>query len=391
MSFKTIAAAKLLLANWSCAKLDRFLEQNEIRMSRALDYVSPNNIKVSCVQMALRAEMPAKDCLNLILSNLNSAVADGSQLVVFPEYIGLLPLLSSDSLFDYSYQFSEEILHQHQEELSEYLQFFSKYLAQPLFESYTHFFSMLAMKSSIYILAGTTIVKTRDGFANRAFLFDPDGNIILMQDKLHLSPAEKLCGLLPGTSIKAVPTKLCRVSILTGQDQRVFEAGRAAHLMGAQLLLCPSAFSSSRSSSYFQSCAFMRCQEHPMFAISSWLTGDFMDLPFRAISGIYAPFAASKLGNGIIMQTDRPSSNACLTARIDLERLIQDPDLYISDLNPAVEEMARQEYALARHTEIAPDDGEDESSGEAVPDTAGAPANPDLSEAFHAGFEAQRS
>lgn len=391
MSFKTIAAAKLLLANWSCAKLDRFLEQTEIRMSRALDYVSPNNIKVSCVQMALRAEMPAKDCLNLILSNLNSAVADGSQLVVFPEYIGLLPLLSSDSLFDYSYQFSEEILHQHQEELSEYLQFFSKYLAQPLFESYTHFFSMLAMKSSIYILAGTTIVKTRDGFANRAFLFDPDGNIILMQDKLHLSPAEKLCGLLPGTSIKAVPTKLCRVSILTGQDQRVFEAGRAAHLMGAQLLLCPSAFSSSRSSSYFQSCAFMRCQEHPMFAISSWLTGDFMDLPFRAISGIYAPFAASKLGNGIIMQTDRPSSNACLTARIDLERLIQDPDLYISDLNPAVEEMARQEYALARHTEIAPDDGEDESSGEAVPDTAGAPANPDLSEAFHAGFEAQRS
>lgn len=128
-----------------------------------------------------------------------------------------------------------------------------------------------------------------------------------------------------------------------------------------------------------------------MFAISSWLTGEFMDLPFRAISGIYAPFAASKLGNGIVMQTDRPSSNACLTARIDLERLSQDPDLYISDLNPAVEEMARQEYALARHTEIVPDDGEDEASGESIPDAAEAPANPDLSEAFHAGFEAQRS
>ena len=366
MSLKTIAAAKLLLANWSCPKLDRLLEQTEIRMSRALDYVSPNNIKVSCVQMALRAEMPAKDCLNLMISNLNSAVADGSQLVVFPEYIGLLPLLSSDSLFDYSYQFSEELLHQNREELPEYLQFFSKYLAQPLFESYTHFFSMLAIKASIYILAGTTIVRTRDGLANRAFLFDPDGNILLMQDKLHLSPEEKLCGLIPGTGIKAAETKLC-----------------------SQLLLCPSAFSSSLSSAYFQSCAFMRCQEHPMFAISSWLTGTFMDLPFRAISGIYAPFSASKLGNGIIMQTDRPSANACLTARIDLERLSQDPDLYISDLNPAVEEMARQEYALARHTEIVPDDGEDES-GESIPDAAGAPANPDLSEAFHAGFESQQ-
>ena len=94
----------------------------------------------------------------------------------------------------------------------------------------------------------------------------------------------------------------------------------------------------------------MRCQEQPVFAISSWLTGDFMDLPFRAISGIYAPFSASKMGNGIIMQTERPTANACLTARIDLERLSQDPDLYISDINPIIEEMARKEYALARQT-----------------------------------------
>ena len=174
--------------------------------------------------------------------------------------------------------------------------------------------------------------------------------MVLHQDKLHLSSAEKFCGLIAGKSISVAQTKLCRMAILTGMDQRVYEAANAAHLMGAQLLLCPSAFCESNSSEYFQSCSFMRCQEQPVFAISSWLTGDFMDLPFRAISGIYAPFSASKMGNGIIMQTERPTANACLTARIDLERLSQDPDLYISDINPIIEEMARKEYALARQT-----------------------------------------
>lgn len=350
MNLKHMAAAKLLCSNWSSTKLDHLLEQTDIRMSRALDYVMPNNIKVSCVQLSLKAELPFKDCMELILANVNTAVADGTQLIVFPEYIGLLPILSSPSIFDLCYQFSEDLINQDREAVEEVLHFYSKYLAQPLLESYLHFFSLLAIKSSVYILAGSIIVKTREGFVNRSFLFDPDGNVVLHQDKLHLSPAEKFCGLIAGKSISVAQTKLCRMAILTGMDQRVYEAANAAHLMGAQLLLCPSAFCESNSSEYFQSCSFMRCQEQPVFAISSWLTGDFMDLPFRAISGIYAPFSASKMGNGIIMQTERPTANACLTARIDLERLSQDPDLYISDINPIIEEMARKEYALARQT-----------------------------------------
>lgn len=89
------------------------------------------------------------------------------------------------------------------------LQFYNKYLAQPLYESYVRFFSLLAIKASVYILAGTMIVRTREGLYNRAFLFDPDGNIVLQQDKLHLSPFEKLCGILPARAPrrpdKAVP------------------------------------------------------------------------------------------------------------------------------------------------------------------------------------------
>ena len=150
--------------------------------------------------------------------------------------------------------------------------------------------------------------------------------------------------------------------MLTGLDQRIFEAARAAHTLGAQLLLCPSAFSSSRSSAFFQSCAFMRCQEQPVFAVSAWLTGDFMDLPFRAISGIYAPFSASKLGNGHHHADRAPRRQRHTRSRVDLERLSQDPDLYISDINPAVEEMAQREYGLARQTPVEEDSGDEEEN-----------------------------
>ena len=54
MNLKHIASAKLLLSHWSPSKLNNLLEETDIEMSRALDYVSPNNIKVSCVQLALR-------------------------------------------------------------------------------------------------------------------------------------------------------------------------------------------------------------------------------------------------------------------------------------------------------------------------------------------------
>lgn len=374
MNLKNTVAAKLLCSAWSTARLDKALEEADLRMSKALDYVMPNNIKLSCIQIALHAEMSAKECMNLIFSNVRTAVADGTQLIVFPEYIGLLPLLSSDTLFDTAYQFSEDLIKYQSEGIHEAVSFFEKNLAQPLFDSYFHFFSALAYQTSVYILAGTTIVKTRDGLVNRAFLFDPDGNVVLRQDKLHLSSFEKACGLIPGNSIAVAQTKLCRIAALIGKDQRVYEAGHYAYQRGAQLLVCPSAFSTSLSSSYFQSCAFMRCQEHPLFAVSSWLTGEFMDLPFRSISGIYAPFSVSKQGDGIVIQTERPTANSCLTARIDMERLVDDPDLYTSDINPIVEELLQQEYAHCRRpsNNVVPltqdNDDEDENEDEETDD-----------------------
>ena len=71
MNLKHIASAKMLLSHWSPSKLNNLLEETDIEMSRALDYVSPNNIKLSCVQLALRNELPAKECLDLIISNVN--------------------------------------------------------------------------------------------------------------------------------------------------------------------------------------------------------------------------------------------------------------------------------------------------------------------------------
>ena len=157
MNLKHIAAAKRLLAHWSPTRLDHLLEESEIKMSRALEYIMPNNIKVTSVQLSLRAEASFKECISMIVDHLNEAVGEGSQLIVFPEYIGLLPLLSSPTLFDLCYQFSEDLLNREEQAIQDGLRFYSKYLGQPPLKSYCRFFSLLAIKSSIYSLAATSI------------------------------------------------------------------------------------------------------------------------------------------------------------------------------------------------------------------------------------------
>ena len=169
MKLKYVAASKLLLSNWSIPKLDRVLEQTDIRLSRSLDFVSPNNIKVSCVQMALHNELPAKDALEMVLGSVNRAVSDGSQLIVFPEYVGLLPLLSSSSLFDLCYQSPRTC--------STVTPNRSKKLS-PSTPNIWHSRCMkaisassrcLVIKASVYILAGTTVVRTREAWSTAPF------------------------------------------------------------------------------------------------------------------------------------------------------------------------------------------------------------------------------
>lgn len=364
MSLKLFSATKLFASKCNSSRVEKYISQRHIKPSNALEYVIPSNIKLTAIQLSLKAPASFVDWMAELCQIMDQSCREGSQLVCFPEYIGLMPLFTSRPLYEEAYQFSDDLLNDRDKEIEHSMTYFTSKLSHCLYDSYTSLFSSLASSYRIYVQAGSILVKTRDGFVNHACLFGPDGKLILEQNKLHLSEHEKSIGIIPGKDIQVVDSDLGKMSILIGKDQRVFETAKAARNQGAQILLCPSGLSISESSSFFQSCAFMRCQEQEMFAVCSWLTGDFMDLPFRAISGIYSPFSISKSGNGIIVQSENPSGSACMTARIDLERLGKDVDLYKSDINSAVQELLLSQYSSPRPSPVSIDlydeDGENQ-------------------------------
>lgn len=345
MSIKQLYAARVLCNRCATSQVEKYLEVRKIKPSKALDYVSPNNIKVSAIQLYITEDIPFHEYLMMVCDVLEKAAERGSQLVVFPEYIGLVPILSSKSIFDAGVKLCDNVLNERRESIGKTMTFFEKYLVDPLFESYFNLFSLLSLAHKIYIQAGTTIVKTRDGLFNRAYLFGPNGKVVMEQSKLHLSPQERLLGLKSGTHIGVAETKLGKIAILSGKDQRVFEAAKSARQLGTNFLLCPASFSIEEGEIIYQSGAFMRCQEQQLYAVCSWLTGDIFGLPFRGLSGIYSPLEASKLGNGIIAETESLKDDICLTTRIDLDRLGKEINLYTSDQNPIVDQLLAAEYS----------------------------------------------
>lgn len=377
MNLKLMTAAKLLAGRCAPAKMARFVDDRNIKALRTKDYyISPNNVKLTAVQLMLEPGMGLEDCLASLCDVVEKAAEDGSDLVCFPEYVGLLPLLTSPTLYDRCIQLLVDLQEENTAALQEVQNFFATRLAEPLFEGYYNFFSLLASVSHMYIQAGSAIVRSHGQLYNRAYLFGPKGEVVLEQNKLHLTATEKRLGLCSGQELAVAETRLGKVSILTGRDQQVFEAAKAAHLQGAQVLLCPSSLSLAEGEAWFSSGAFLRCQERPVFAVASWFCGDLLGegrnpgLPFRGLAGVYGPCGATKMGNGIAIQAENTNCDACLTTRVDLERLGREVDLYTSDTNPVIQELLWEEYANPRpQPESLPvDDPEEEEAPVPVPE-----------------------
>lgn len=384
MNLKLMTAAKLLAGRCAPSKVVRFVDDRNIKALRTKDYyISPNNVKLTAVQLMLEPGMGLDDCLASLCDVVEKAAEDGSDLVCFPEYTGLLPLLTSPTLYDRCIQLLVDLQEDDAAALQEVQNLFASRLAEPLFEGYYNFFSLLASVTHMYIQAGSAIVRAHGQLYNRAYLFGPKGEVVLEQNKIHQTPTEKRLGICPGQEVSVADTRLGKVAILTGRDQQVFEAAKAAHLQGAQVLLCPAGLSLAEGEAWFSSGAFLRCQERPVFAVSSWFCGDLLGegrekgLPFRGLAGVYGPCGATKMGNGIAIQAESTNCDACLTTRVDLERLGREVDLYTSDTNSLIQELLWEEYAHPRpQPESLPmDDPEEE---EAPP--AAAPEEPQETE-----------
>ncbi len=189
---------------------------------------------------------------------------------------------------------------------------------------YLDFFTSMAIKFNVNIIAGSQFVIEGEQLRNVAYLFHRDGRID-RQYKIHITPAERRWwGVSPGDELEVFETDRGKVAILICYDIEFPELARLAADKGAQLLFVP--FNTNDRDGYLRirTCALARCIENHVYTVIAGCTGN---LPFvdnadvhYAQSGIFTPQDVPFARDGIAAECT-PNIETLVVRDVDIEQL----------------------------------------------------------------------
>ncbi|MEK6983495.1 MAG: carbon-nitrogen hydrolase family protein [Nanoarchaeota archaeon] len=110
-------------------------------------------------------------------------------------------------------------------------------------------FLKLSKNYGLYSVMGSIIEKIESKFYNISYLADNNGNIVGNCKKNHLVQKSEAQYLTPGNGVNVFKTKIGNIGIQICRDLLYPEITRKLMLKGAEIVFCPS-FWSSESSSY---------------------------------------------------------------------------------------------------------------------------------------------
>jgi predicted amidohydrolase len=215
-------------------------------------------LRVTTVQFELRAEPDFAAFARHLTDIVESAVADGAELVVFPELCttGLLashPQAAELTVNDLSTAYREVF----------------PALTEPL----TELLSTLAVEHGITVLGGSHFRRADDGtYRNTAHLAHPDGRVE-RQDKLHLTAPERAMGLQPGDDVLITNIGRVKAAIQICADIEFPEIGRYLTMQGVELILCPSLTWNTRGAHRVSYGSHARAMENQLFVVTAPLVG----------------------------------------------------------------------------------------------------------------------
>ena len=153
------------------------------------------------------------------------------------------------------------------------------------------FFSSLAKKHEITILAGSSPVQTQKGIVNRAGLFFPDGHTFF-QDKLHLTAEEIAYGWIAGDTLNFIDTPWGRTSILICYDSEFPDISALVARAAPELILVPS-LTGGHGLERVRRSVSARAIEHHAYVV---MTGAFDPTDLANLSSHSAAFGPSDQG-----------------------------------------------------------------------------------------------
>lgn len=141
-------------------------------------------------------------------------------------------------------------------------------------DRYMEFFSAMAIKHAVNVVAGSHLTVQDDKLYNVAYLFRRDGTHET-QKKIHITPSEaRWWGISPGDDAHVFDTDKGKVAILICYDVEFPELARIVTAKGARMLFVP--YNTDIRSGYFRVryCAHARCIENGVYAVLSGACGN---------------------------------------------------------------------------------------------------------------------
>jgi len=278
-------------------------------------------VRAGAVQLQWQICEKAEDYADLIYDHVRMAVAEGAELIAFPEDVasmivgvmpGIGPMLRDRSLAEALGQVGEDVR----------VADLFRILGRATRRIYETTFQTLAEGYGVHIAAGSAVLPLPDArVLNIGYLFTPDGQI-LHQPKCHLLPMEADWGLGAGEDLEVFDTAVGRLGIPVCMDATFFETFRILRGLGAEVVVVPSADPTYPYSNWKALRGIWpRVQETQVFGVQSALVGDVLGMRLTGHAGIYAPLPITEHGDGCVAVSAEPEGEDLVVADLDIAAL----------------------------------------------------------------------
>ncbi|MBR7150072.1 MAG: hypothetical protein IKD01_03570, partial [Oscillospiraceae bacterium] len=262
-------------------------------------------------------------------TKMNSYIAEpaaqGSALVAFPELCGmetmtLMPRFSNILSDLHRLKSADE------EEKREAFFTVCETVQGFVSEIFLNVFSQLARSHRMIIAAGGIYQIENGKLYNRQFLFSEEGDVIGIQDKLFLSPAERMLGVTAGEKLVPGVSRIGKIALLGGEVAQHYEPFWIASRLRCRYAVT----SASPFGSPDLELLRFRAQEQELCILAPGLVGGReLRLSFDSPAGIFVPRDLCDDQSGVLAG----GCDRLITGKVDFVRCADSFDLYSADKN----------------------------------------------------------
>ncbi|NLJ25503.1 MAG: nitrilase [Firmicutes bacterium] len=302
-----------------------------------------NCLNVAALQVQIELFANPTGYIDMIHRRVRETVVLGAHLVAFPEYnnlslLGMLPGVAEmeETISAVKEETTQEEATQNKAPaitVTDVIHYIGPVIA-PFLDT---LYSSLAAAYGIYLMAGSLLLPEGDKVVNRAFLYGPSGELIGIQDKVHLMPIEMEWGITPGSEFNLFDTGVAKIAAPVCMDATYFETFRILELKGAEIVIIPIANPEPYNHYLALRGIWPRVQEAPVYGIKSAIVGSLLGFEFTGRAGIFAPAELTSDGSGVLDMVESPEKEGIAFATIDLGALRElRQDHPWRDSNPAL-------------------------------------------------------